>query len=101
MNHAVPNSRHATQLELQLLDDLDTTEVFKMRDAIKTYIRQQVWLEREGLLLKIKALSGAQKRNKRLIVKKEVEAMNLQSEISTLKQLCQEQEDRHSEQVAN
>lgn len=100
-NHVGSPSRHATELELELLDDLETTEVFKMRDAIKTYIRQHVWLQREGLCLKIKALAATQKRNRKLILKKDMEAMNLRSEISTLKQLCQEQEDRYKEQAAS
>ena len=40
---------------MQILDDLETTQVFNMRETIRNYIKNNVWLEREGLNLKIKA----------------------------------------------
>ena len=79
------NQKHATHLELQILDDLETTEVFKMREQIQTYIRQHVWLEREGLKLQVKALTDIQRRNKKQLTKRDLEILNLKSELSTFK----------------
>ena len=48
-------SKRGNEIEMQILDDLETTQVFNMRETIRNYIKNNVWLEREGLNLKIKA----------------------------------------------
>ena len=42
--------------EQQILDDLDTTAVFTMRERIRQYIKNNVQLEREGLKRKLQNL---------------------------------------------
>lgn len=44
------------QIEEKLLADLQTTELFKMKDRFAEYITEYVQLEREGLCNRIKNL---------------------------------------------
>lgn len=47
--------------EQQILQDLETTEVFQMRTKIINYINNNVQLERQGLNLQVKALKSGQR----------------------------------------
>lgn len=50
------NQKFATDEEIQIILDLETTEVFKMRDRIKSYLKNTIRLEREGVTIQIKEL---------------------------------------------
>ena len=55
-------------LEMQILVDLETTEVFKMRDRIKRYIEENVQVERNGLNYRIKSLNEKNNQLKKYVI---------------------------------
>lgn len=55
---------HANLEEIRILDDLETTAVLEMRSRIKSYIVNNVQLERAGLNARIKALERRSKKQK-------------------------------------
>ena len=63
--------------EIQILSDLETTEVFQMRTKIINYIKNNVQLERQGLNLQVKTLKQGQKQQTAIIQKLKFNILDL------------------------